>query len=159
MVRGGFDERVLLTVAAKVGLPPPSSGQDITTQQIVTTPLRHGGLGFTPLTVTSPPAYFASLACAAHSIRGSTVSEAATVAALLGGTDTEWHMQDTWTVLRKGNIVPSEKQHRFRFPASPSDFFSLYAWPAIVILAQSLQITRTPTPMATVKSPRGRSQW
>ena len=61
-----FDERVWTAAAAKLSLPAAAEDN---TQQILSTPLKYGGLGFRPHTTSSPAAYYASIANAMLTIR------------------------------------------------------------------------------------------
>ncbi|MBA2721612.1 MAG: hypothetical protein H0U56_01695 [Methylibium sp.] len=118
-----FDERVLATAATITGLPTPTA--DNNTQQILTFPFRLDGLGFTPLTTSSPCAWWASWANAARSVRGERKAEE--VVADIASTDSAFHLRDTYSVLRGNGIDPSQPQHKHTMPSSIDDYWRFYS--------------------------------
>jgi ribonuclease HI len=123
-----FDELVVTTAAAKVGLPDPRC--DSNTHLILTLPLRLDGIGLRPHTRSSPCAYWASMAACARSILDSRSVEVAQNQ--LRTTDTFFHLSDTHTILCAAGVDPSDKTHRHALPATLDDFWSLYAGEADV---------------------------
>ena len=117
-----FDERIFDAVAAKAGLPRAALENE--THNIICTPLRFGGLGFRPHTVSSPAAYWASWANGVASVRGALTASA--VAALVAPTATGAHLRDTYAVLSGSGVHASSKQHRYSFPSSVTDMWSFY---------------------------------
>jgi len=118
-----FDELLLVAAAAKTSLPHP--GSDPNTNLILTLPLRHDGMGIRPHTRSSPCAYWASMAAAAHAIRDTHTIDA--ISNRLRGTDTLFHLTDSHAVLIAAGVDPADKRNRQSFPATINDFWSLYA--------------------------------
>jgi hypothetical protein len=118
-----FDQLVVTTAATVCKLPDPGKNVDIL--QAITLPLRLDGMGLTPHTRTSPAAYFSSLAASAFDTANDRTP--ATMQLLLTGTDTAFHLNDTYDVLVKNGVDPQDKKNKQRIPLSITDFWSFYA--------------------------------
>ena len=101
-------------------------------------------MGFTPHTVTSPAAWWSSLAVAARFLRGSrTVEE---IDRRVAGTDTWCHMVDTFALLARHGAQPSKKEHRRAIPPRLGDFFSFYGNEKIPVIPGLYASATSPSP-------------
>jgi len=82
-----FDAMVLFAAVKKSRLPDPRRRPQVYT--LLTTPLRIGGLGYRPHTLSSPAAYWASIAGAATTMRGK--HTVAAIADVIRSTHTPTH--------------------------------------------------------------------
>jgi hypothetical protein len=119
-----FDERILIAAATKLALPLPFSDHP-STLSILRTSLTADGLGFRPHTRTSPAAYWSSFATSAYTIRGD--HDIKSMEQFIENTDTHYHLADTYSVLFKSGINPSEKKNYSSFPPEFSQFWEFYS--------------------------------
>jgi hypothetical protein len=118
-----FDEQILECAATKLDLPNPRV--DRKTFDLLRLPFKHFGLALRPHTLSSPTAYFSSLALSAHAICES--RPPATVHAAVRDTDTYFHLSDTFEVLCAAGVDPSSSANRHCMPRAPADFWETYA--------------------------------
>ena len=118
-----FDELIINTAIVKSGLPSPSTNPS--TLVILRSPLLYDGLGFRPHTLTSPAAYWSSVASAAsHLRRHRSPSE---MAVFIRETDTHFHLGDTYLCLVRSGVNPEITAHLKKFPAAFDLFWSFYS--------------------------------
>ena len=122
-----FDAQVLHVAAHKAGLPQPSDANN--TEQIITTPLRLGGMGFTQHAASSPAAWWASLALAAQHLRAQRSGPPRSIEEMtdrLMGTSMRKSMIDTYAILTRHGATASRKAHAHAMPAGLGDYWRFY---------------------------------
>ena len=119
-----FDTMIMRAVANKCRLPDPADpGADgVKVRRSITLPTRCTGMAFTPHTRSSPCAFWASLAASAPTMAEYRYTTSDTAAALalqrrLVGTDTEFHLFDTFRVLLASGLDPEAKSSKMKVPA------------------------------------------
>jgi ribonuclease HI len=115
-----YDQLVVNTVAKICDLPAPGSDPNIL--QAIQLSYRNDGMNFRPYTRESPSAHLASIARSARDIARGHVD----IASAIRGTDFEFHLNDTYEMLRKGGIDSASKEAKPFFPPTFADFWSFF---------------------------------
>ena len=115
-----FDEQVVNTTARICNIPSPGTNPRI--MQSIQLSFKNDGMDMRPCTRESPVAYFSSIALSADDIAHGHDD----LAADLAGTDFEFHLKDTYDVLRGGGIRCDSKGMKKLFPPSSDHFWSFF---------------------------------
>jgi len=115
-----FDEQIVNTTAKVCDIPSPGSNPHI--MQSIQLSFKNDGMDMRPCTRESPVAYFSSVALSADDLAHGHDDLAADIA----GTDFEFHLKDTYEVLRGGGIRSDVKGMKKFFPPSFDHFWSFF---------------------------------
>jgi hypothetical protein len=107
-----FDDLMINKAAFLSRFPPP--GQHPRSYYALTSRYQDDGMAFTPRTRESPTAFFSSVAASSRDLVHGRCEAAkrmhgGDMGAWLKGTDFEFHINDTYDVLRKAGIDPGEE--------------------------------------------------
>ena len=116
-----FDAQIQNAVAAKADLPNPFTKPSART--LITTPLRHGGLGFIPHTRTSSMAYWSATAATIHTMN----AHGDDPNMLFTDSPSLHHIRHAHDTITAFGVNPHDPKIRNVFPDNMDECWSLYS--------------------------------